>query len=53
MLVEAGADLNATDTAWNETPPGWALHDVTEATGESTGRRYDAVAAYLRARSGD
>ena len=53
VLVEAGADLNAKDTAWNGTPLGWALHYVTETTGESTGKQYDAIAAYLRARSDD
>jgi hypothetical protein len=29
--VEAGADLNAKDTAWNGTPLGWAEHYVREA----------------------
>lgn len=26
VLINAGADLNATDTAWNGTPLGWALY---------------------------
>lgn len=49
---EAGADLNAKDTAWNGTPLGWALHYVTETTGENAGKQYDGIAAYLRVRSG-
>jgi len=53
VLVEAGANLNAKDTAWKGTPVGWALHYVTETTGKSTERQYDAIAAYLCARSGD
>ena len=43
VLVEAGAQLNARDTAYGATPLGWAEY--------SRGKpQYDAIAAYLRAR---
>jgi peptide-methionine (S)-S-oxide reductase len=42
VLVEAGADLTARDTAYDGTPLGWAEH--------SSGKpAYDAIAEYLRA----
>jgi hypothetical protein len=30
ILIEAGADLNAKDTAWNSTPLGWAIYGNRE-----------------------
>jgi hypothetical protein len=37
VLIEAGADINAIDTAWNGTPLGWAIYG-----------KHDAIADYLR-----
>ncbi len=48
VLVEAGADRRATDTAWSGTPLGWAEHYVEEANPDHAGREYAAIAAYLR-----
>jgi peptide-methionine (S)-S-oxide reductase len=45
VLVEAGADPAARDTAYGATPLGWAEH----ARGKPA---YDAIAAYLRERVG-
>ena len=45
VLVEAGARLDARDTAYNATPLGWA----EESRGET---RYDEIAEYLREREG-
>jgi ankyrin repeat protein len=50
VLVEAGADLTAKDKAWGGTPLGWALHYVSEEKGETPGKQYAAIAAYLRSR---
>lgn len=52
-LVEAGADLQVPDSAWNGTPLGWAEHYVSEkegaeGTGDDAGKDYPAIAAYLR-----
>lgn len=47
VLVEAGADVNRPDSAWNGTPLGWALHYVEESTGEAH-ERYRAIASWLR-----
>ena len=41
MLVDAGADLRARDTAYHGTPLGWAEY----SSGKSP---YDEIAAYLR-----
>jgi hypothetical protein len=48
LLVAAGADLNAKDTAWNGTPLGWANHYIGEAKGDQDKKQYPEIAAYLR-----
>jgi peptide-methionine (S)-S-oxide reductase len=48
VLVEAGADLNAKDSAWEGTPLGWAEYYLNETKGETPGKQYAAIAAYLR-----
>jgi ankyrin repeat protein len=48
VLVEAGADMTAKDTAFGATPRGWAEHNAGEAGDEKTRERYSAIAAYLR-----
>ena len=50
VLVEAGANLHAQDTAWHGTPLGWALHYVEEKKQEEERARYEKIAAYLRQR---
>lgn len=49
VLVEGGADLNTKDSAWGGTPLGWAEHYMSETKGDSTGKQYVEIAAYLRA----
>lgn len=49
VLVDAGANRHAVDTAWNGTPLGWAEHYVSEANPDHSGREYAAIAEYLRA----
>src|SRR6516225_7978767 len=53
VLVEAGADLSAKDTAWNGTPLGWAEHYVQEAKEGNAKKAYPEIAAYLRERHGN
>jgi hypothetical protein len=53
VLVEAGADLNAKDTAWNGTPLGWAEHYVQEAKEGNAKKAYPEIAAHLRERHGN
>ncbi len=50
VVVDAGARLDAEDTAWNATPLGWAEYYVREHEGEGDDRvkQYAAIAAYLR-----
>ncbi|MCW5560118.1 MAG: ankyrin repeat domain-containing protein, partial [Verrucomicrobiae bacterium] len=48
VLVEAGANPRAQDTAWQGTPLGWALHYVEEKKREDERARYSEIAAYLR-----
>jgi peptide-methionine (S)-S-oxide reductase len=48
VLVEAGADVAAKDTAWNGTPLGWAEHYVSDAKGDNAKKPYPEIAAYLR-----
>ena len=52
VLVEAGADLARQDLAWGGTPLGWAEHYIGEAKGDSSGKPYAEIAAYLRERPG-
>ena len=46
VLVEAGADLGATDLAWHGTPLGWAKHYIGDAK-EKDAKAYSDIAAYL------
>ena len=50
VLVEAGADLARHDLAWGGTPLGWAEHYINETKGDSPGKQYAEIAAYLRGR---
>jgi hypothetical protein len=47
LLVEAGADLTATDTENEATPLGWAEY-ATETENPEKAARYSAIADYLR-----
>jgi hypothetical protein len=47
VLVEAGANKSARDTAFGGTPLGWAEHYSGEARDEDARQRYLAIAAYL------
>ena len=49
VLAEGGANLNTKDSAWGGTPLGWAEHYMSETKGDSTGKQYAEIAAYLRA----
>jgi len=51
VLVDAGADVNAKDTAWGGTPLGWALYYLGEAKGNDSLKQYPEIATYLRTRS--
>ena len=46
VMVEAGANMNAVDTAWGGTPLGWAKHYLSE--GDHPDKQYAEIAAYLR-----
>jgi peptide-methionine (S)-S-oxide reductase len=48
-LVEAGADVNRPDEAWNGTPLGWAQHYVDSSAGQAR-ERYASIVSYLRDR---
>jgi peptide-methionine (S)-S-oxide reductase len=50
VLVEAGADLSAKDTAWSGTPLSWAEYYVQEAKGDNAKKAYPEIATYLRER---
>jgi peptide-methionine (S)-S-oxide reductase len=49
VMVEAGANVNAIDTAWSGTPLGWAQHYLSDGTGGHPDKQYAEIAAYLRA----
>ena len=51
VLVEAGADLRAKDSAWGGTPLGWAEHGLSEGRGGRGGNQFAEIAAYLRGKS--
>ena len=53
VLVEAGADLDTKDRAWNGTPLTWAEHFTSEAKREDAGKAYPEIAAYLREKAGE
>jgi peptide-methionine (S)-S-oxide reductase len=48
VVVEAGADLNAKDTAWNGTPLEWAEYYVQGPKEDDAKKAYREIAAYLR-----
>lgn len=50
MLVEAGADTQIKDTAWNHTPLGWAKYYVDEIKSGREPKQYAEIADYLSAR---
>jgi len=47
LLVNAGADLNATDKAYNGTPLGWSRYLQTEEGAEKKKEQYRAIEHYL------
>ena len=47
VRVEAGANVNAVDTAWEATPLGWAQYYLKEGKGDQPDKEYAAIAAYL------
>ena len=47
VVVNAGADVHAADTAWQGTPEGWAEYYINES---KEPKQYREIAAYLRAR---
>ena len=47
VLVEAGANVNAVDTAWNGTPLAWAQYYLREGKGTQPDKEYAEIAAYL------
>ena len=55
VLVEAGADLAAKDSAWGGTPLGWAEYYIGERERGTTlepprASQYRDIATYLRSR---
>jgi peptide-methionine (S)-S-oxide reductase len=48
VMVEAGANVSAIDSAWGGTPLGWAQHYLSEGGGDRPGKQYTEIAAYLR-----
>ena len=53
VLVDAGARLNAVDTAWNGTPLGWAEHYASTHKRDERSKAYAEIAAYLRRKERD
>ena len=49
VMVKAGADLHAKDSAWGGTPLGWAEHYLGQHQEDHSGKQYAEIAAYLRA----
>ncbi len=48
VLVEAGADIDTRDTIYDGTPLGWAEYAQGEHARDERGKRFAAIAAYLR-----
>jgi peptide-methionine (S)-S-oxide reductase len=48
LLVEAGADLHATDKIYHGTPLGWVMHMQTEITDETILPKYLQIESYLK-----
>jgi peptide-methionine (S)-S-oxide reductase len=53
VLVEAGANLNAVDTAWSGTPLGWAEHYVGIHKRDERAKAFAEIADYLRRKERD
>ena len=53
VLVEAGARLDPTDSAWGGTPLGWAEYYLGEGQADARGKEYTEIAAYFRERASD
>ena len=53
VLVDAGANLNAVDTAWSGTPLGWAEHYVSIHRRDARAKAYAEIADYLRRKERD
>jgi hypothetical protein len=51
-LVEAGADLEAKDTAFQGTPLGWAAHFEEQHAHDERREQYATIAAYLHEKKG-
>jgi Ankyrin repeats (3 copies) len=47
LLVEAGANLNATDKIYNGSPLGWTTHMQTEENDETRKKKYKEIENYL------
>jgi peptide-methionine (S)-S-oxide reductase len=50
LLVQAGANLDAKDKAYNGTPLDWAMYMQTKEKDESIKKRYIEIENYLRAK---
>jgi peptide-methionine (S)-S-oxide reductase len=50
LLVEAGADVTAMDSAYHGTPLGWAKHMGEEASIEEEKERFREIEGYLKGR---
>lgn len=48
LLVQAGADLNATDKVYNGTPLEWAMYMQTEENDKDIKKKYMEIENYLR-----
>lgn len=53
ILVEAGANLKATDKAYNGTPLSWAMYMQTEENDETAKKKYKEIENYLSAKQTD
>lgn len=47
VLVEAGADVDAKDSAWGGTPLGWAHYYLDDAKPNQAAKQYADIAGYL------
>jgi hypothetical protein len=52
LLVEAGANPDATDKIYNGTPLGWAMHMQTEYSNENIRKKYADIERYLLSKQG-
>lgn len=49
--LDAGADVNAKDSAWDGTPLGWAEHCIDVSARSGRKRQYAEISAYLAERT--